>query len=67
MDTNRSAYVSGQTCSNDFPLANPLQAVPGGNCDAYVSKVSILTGFALNPLGLVFSAESLNATASRRW
>jgi hypothetical protein len=63
VDTNRSAYISGQTCSNDFPLANPLQAVPGGNCDAYVSKVSILTGFALNPLGLVFSAQSLNTTS----
>ncbi len=63
LDTAGSAYVTGQTCSEDFPLANPLSAVPGGNCDAYVAKVSILAGFALNPAGLVFSAQSLNTTS----
>ncbi len=63
VDTTGSAYVTGQTCSQDFPLSNPLQAVPGGNCDAYVSKVSILAGIALNPAGLVFPAQSLNATS----
>src|SRR5665213_2786604 len=62
VDTSGSAYVTGQTCSEDFPLANPLQGVPGGNCDAYVAKVSILAGFALNPAGLVFPAQSLNTT-----
>ncbi|HTC63209.1 MAG TPA: choice-of-anchor D domain-containing protein [Candidatus Saccharimonadales bacterium] len=64
VDTTGSAYVTGQTCSEDFPLANPLQAVPGGNCDAYVAKVSILAGFALNPAGLVFPAQSLNTTSA---
>ncbi len=63
VDTSGSAYVTGQTCSNDFPLANPLQAVPGGNCDAYIAKVSILDGFALNPGGLIFAAQSLNTTS----
>jgi hypothetical protein len=63
VDTAGSAYVTGQTCSQDFPLSNPLQAVPGGNCDAYVAKVSILAGFALNPAGLVFPAQSLNTTS----
>jgi hypothetical protein len=63
VDPNGSAYVTGQTCSEDFPLANPLQAVPGGNCDSYVAKVSILAGFALNPAGLVFPAQSLNTTS----
>ena len=57
--TTYSAYVTGQTCSDDFPLANPLQVVPGGNCDAYVAKVSILDGFSLNPSGLIFPAQSL--------
>jgi len=61
--TTFSAYVTGQTCSNDFPLANPLQAVPGGNCDAYIARISILDGFSLNPGGLVFSAQSLNTTS----
>jgi hypothetical protein len=63
VDTSGSAYVTGQTCSSDFPLANPLQAVPGGNCDAYIAKVSILAGIALNPAGLVFPAQSLNTTS----
>ncbi len=63
VDTGGSAYVTGQTCSDDFPLANPLQAVPGGNCDAYIAKVSILDGFSLNPNGLIFAAQSLNTTS----
>jgi hypothetical protein len=63
VDTSGSAYVTGQTCSEDFPLANPFQAVPGGNCDAYVAKVSILAGFSLTPSGLVFPAQSLNTTS----
>ena len=63
VDTAGSAYVTGQTCSEDFPLSNPLQAVPGGNCDAYVAKVSILAGIAINPAGLVFPAQSLNTTS----
>ena len=65
VDTSGNAYVTGQTCSDDFPLANPLQPVPGGNCDAYVAKVSILNGFAFNPAGLVFSAQSLNTTSTQ--
>jgi hypothetical protein len=63
VDTSGSVYVTGQTCSEDFPLANPLQDVPGGNCDAYVARVTILAGFALNPAGLVFPAQSLNTTS----
>lgn len=63
VDTSGNAYVTGQTCSEDFPLANPLQAVPGGNCDAYVAKISVLNGFAFNPAGLVFAAQSLNTTS----
>jgi hypothetical protein len=54
-----SAYVAGQTCSLDFPLANPLQPTYGGNCDAFISKVSFLEGIALNPSGLVFPTQSL--------
>ena len=63
VDTDGSAYVTGQTCSTDFPLSNPLQPVPGGNCDAYVAKVSILTGFAINPSSIAFPAQSLNTTS----
>ena len=63
VDSAGSAYVTGQTCSQDFPLASPLQEAPGDNCDAYVAKVSILSGFAFNPAGLVFPAQSLNTTS----
>ncbi|MGA2074821.1 MAG: choice-of-anchor D domain-containing protein [Terriglobia bacterium] len=58
-----SAYVAGQTCSFDFPLANPLQPNYGGNCDAFVSKASFLVGIALNPAGLLFPTESLGTTS----
>lgn len=59
VDSSGGAYVAGQTCSLDFPLANPVQATPGGNCDAFISKVSILNGIQLNPAGLVFPAQSI--------
>jgi YVTN family beta-propeller protein len=37
-----NAYVTGQTCSSDFPRANrsPLQNTPGGACDAFVAKLN---------------------------
>ena len=63
VDTSGSAYVTGQTCSNDFPQANPLQSNPGGNCDAYISKITILPGIAINPAGLSFAAQSINTTS----
>jgi hypothetical protein len=61
--TTGAAYIAGQTCSQDFPLANPLQAAPGGNCDAFISKVEILDGLEMNPAGLVFNGQSLNTTS----
>ena len=54
VDVNGAAYVAGQTCSVDFPLSNPLESTPGGNCDAFVSKVVPAGGVALNPAGLIF-------------
>jgi hypothetical protein len=58
-----SAYVAGQTCSSDFPQSNPLPITPGGNCDAFISKVSILQGIAVNPSGLNFPTQSLNTSS----
>jgi hypothetical protein len=58
-----SAYAAGQTCSFDFPLANSLQPNYGGNCDAFVSKVSILEGVALHPSGLTFPTQSLGTSS----
>ena len=63
MGNPASAYVAGQTCSIDFPLANALQPAYGGNCDAFISKVSFLEGIALNPAGLVFPAQSLGTSS----
>jgi len=63
IDSIGSAYVTGQTCSLDFPLTNPEQASSGGNCDAFVSKVSVLNGIILNPNGLVFQSLNVGATS----
>jgi hypothetical protein len=64
VDTSGSAYVAGQTCSLDFPLANAEQPVAGGDCDAFVSKISILNGIELNPGGLTFPPQSLDTTSA---
>src|SRR6185369_15955035 len=63
VDSVGSAYVAGQTCSLDFPLTNPEQASSGGNCDAFISKVSVLDGIILNPNGLIFQSLNVGATS----
>jgi hypothetical protein len=63
VDTDGSAYVAGQTCSQDFPLANPEQPTYGGNCDAFASKVSILDGIILTPTALTFPSLNIGATS----
>jgi Beta-propeller repeat/Cep192 domain 4 len=63
VDSIGSAYVTGQTCSLDFPLTNPEQASSGGNCDAFVSRISVLNGIILNPNGLVFQSLNVGATS----
>jgi hypothetical protein len=62
-DVPAGAYVAGQTCSLDFPLSNPEQATPGGNCDAFASKVGVLEGIAINPTGLVFPPQTQGTTS----
>ena len=64
VDTNGGVYVTGETCSLDFPLSDPLQPTPGGNCDAFVSKVVASGGVALSPAGLVFPIQSVNTTSA---
>ena len=59
IDTAGAAYVTGQTCSLDFPLSNPLQPTYGGNCDAFVSKIILSGGVSLNPSGLIFASENV--------
>jgi hypothetical protein len=40
VDSSGNAYVTGNTCSTNFPTANPIQPNSGGNCDAFVTKFS---------------------------
>ena len=49
IDTAGNAYVTGQTASTNFPVANAFQPASGGNTDAFLTK--------LNPTGsaLVYS------------
>ena len=64
VDTLGAAYVAGQTCSTDFPLSNPAQIAPGGNCDAFISKVIVSAGIALSPSGLTFAPQLVNTTSA---
>ncbi|HLY63276.1 MAG TPA: SBBP repeat-containing protein [Terriglobia bacterium] len=46
VDNSGDAYVTGLTCSSDFPTKNPFQSVIGGGssatplCDAFVTKMN---------------------------
>jgi len=64
VDSAGSAYVTGQTCSPDFPVSNALQSASAGNCDAYISKVTIQHGLAVNPGSLIFLAQDQGTTSS---
>jgi hypothetical protein len=46
VDSNRNAYVTGNTSSADFPTMNPLQPSLRGGTDAFIAKVNI-SGSAL--------------------
>jgi len=40
VDAAGQAFVTGQTLSTNFPMANPVQATGGGGFDAFVTKLS---------------------------
>lgn len=40
VDSNGNPYIVGSTLSTDFPTASPLQALPGGGLDAFVTKLT---------------------------
>ena len=40
VDTNKNAYVTGQTNSTDFPTVNPTQKTFGGGTDAFISEIA---------------------------
>ncbi|MGA2630827.1 MAG: SBBP repeat-containing protein [Terriglobia bacterium] len=62
--TPASAFVTGQTCSTDFPTARPLQELSAGNCDAFVSKVVVGPDIALSPAALSFSSQEVGTTSA---
>ena len=63
VDITDDAFVAGQTCSLDFPLSAPLQETPGGNCDAFVSKIIPSGGVSVIPAGLIFPNTDLLTTS----
>ena len=46
VDSSGNAYLTGSTCSSDFPTVNPLQASLKGACDGFVAELNA-TGSAL--------------------
>jgi len=46
VDSSGNAYLTGSTCSSDFPTVNPLQASLKGTCDGFVAELNT-TGSAL--------------------
>ncbi len=40
IDSAGNAYVTGRTSSTDFPTANPVQAVHGGEEDGFITKLN---------------------------
>jgi hypothetical protein len=39
-DSAGNAYITGQTCSSDFPIAGTIQPTSGGGCDAFAAKLN---------------------------
>lgn len=66
VDSSGSIYVTGETASTDFPVANALQqAYGGGNTDAFVAKISPLNapGVNLDPESLNFGNQATGITS----
>ena len=62
--TPASAFVTGQTCSTDFPTSRPLQESSAGNCDAFVAKVLVGPDIAISPATLSFTVQSVGTTST---
>ncbi len=46
VDSFGAAYITGSTSSTNFPTVDALQAVPGGEIDAFITKI-VPTGLSL--------------------
>jgi len=40
IDSSDNNYITGFTCSTNFPTMAPLQPTPGGGCDAFITKLN---------------------------
>ncbi|HUU14487.1 MAG TPA: choice-of-anchor D domain-containing protein, partial [Terriglobia bacterium] len=63
VDIFGNAFVTGQTCSVDFPKARALQPAQAGNCDAFVTKVLVGPDISLSHSTLVFAAQSVGSVS----
>ena len=67
VDTSGNAYITGETVSRDLVTLNAAQASPGGDSDAFVSKLdasgsliySTYLGGARQDLGWAIAADSI--------
>lgn len=46
VNASKTAYVTGHTSSDDFPIKDPVQAFSGGEGDAFLAKLSADGGLA---------------------
>ena len=64
VDSTGAAYVTGQTCSSDFPdIPNPSGFVYTPNCDAYVTKYTA-DGTAYVYTTIIGGSNPFNSTAT---
>ncbi|HVO97774.1 MAG TPA: SBBP repeat-containing protein [Bryobacteraceae bacterium] len=56
VDSNGSAYISGDTQSANFPVQSPVQPFIGGGTDAFITK--------LNPSGAIVFSTYLGGSAN---
>ena len=67
-DAAGNAFVTGQTNSNDFPIANAIQPATGGGFDAFVSQLTIFAAPALclSDTSLQFTGQALTTTSPQQ-
>lgn len=65
IDSSGNAYIAGQTRSSDFPTANAIQPLYGGQEDAFVAKISpaIVPSLSITPANLIFSTQVVGTTS----
>jgi hypothetical protein len=65
-DSSGNVYVTGITMSSNFPTENPFQAKlagAAGSVNAFVSKISPLSGVSLSPTALTFATQTVMTTS----